>query len=166
MGDIVAPDAIEPEGTVVPLSSGAGRALGSVLARLFEAKPLKRGRSAPGLGLILGADEDLAEAAAEDADERARDRAAKKARIAFEALARVVPDAATGAPTEKRLRETATKGVVALFNAVSKAQKGAVAEDAPGKKKSAAVSREGFMSLLREGVTKCSAPSGAPPEAG
>jgi hypothetical protein len=148
-----------------PLSSGAGRALGTVLKRLLDpskdanngiASASKRPRG--DLGLILAADEDVAEAAAEEQAETAKDRENRRARLQFQGLGRVYPDAATNAPLEKNLRETATRGVLALFNAVAKAQKVAdVGKSAPdGTKNKEAVTRESFMEMIRAGVAKTS----------
>jgi Rrp15p len=161
------PDAVPAP---APLSSGAGKALGSVLSRLLDDK--KDGglglnkRPRPDLGLILAADEDVAQAAHDEVVERTKDRENKRAKLRFEACGRVIPDAATGAAREKALRETATRGIVALFNAVSKSQKAASAADSAvktaaddaaarrAKKNKEPVSREGFMDMLRAGVNK------------
>lgn len=154
-------------GACAPLSSGACRALGSVLARLLDdsrdgaraaGAAAKRPRRAGGPGLVLGGDEEVAEALEEEVAARAREREGKRERLRYEALARVVPDAATGGKEEKGMKETATKGVVALFNAVAKAQKGG---DGGGKGegrgkagRGEVVSKEGFMDLIREGIRK------------
>jgi Rrp15p len=147
-----------------PLSSGAGRALGTVLKRLLDSSKdasngihVSRKRPRGELGLILAGDEDVANAAAEEQAETAKDRESRRVRLRFEGLGRVVPDAATGAVAEKEMRETATRGVLALFNAVAKAQKAASTDSGqtPGAaKKAEVVTRESFMEMIRAGVER------------
>lgn len=160
---------------VPPLSTGACKALGTVLGRLLGSsrdaldisqKYKKRPRGS--LGLILADDEDIAHAAAREIEERAHERESKRAKLRFEGLSRIVPDAATGALKEKALRETATKGVVALFNAVSKSQKAFSSAMESSKDKSSAhepssrrklkepVTKEHFMNMIRTGVNQSS----------
>jgi hypothetical protein len=145
-----------------PLSSGAGRALGTVLKRLLDSSKdanqgvhVSKKRPRGELGLILAGDEDVAKAAADQQAETAKDRESRRVRLRFEGLGRVVPDAATGAVVEKELRETATRGVLALFNAVAKAQKATGIDAAPAvgaSRKAEVVTRESFMEMIRAGV--------------
>ncbi|KAI0567065.1 Ribosomal RNA-processing protein [Gracilaria domingensis] len=144
------------------LSKGASLALGNVFKRLVDSETRKRTaeqtRKRPKTA-ILGQNEQVEKALAEQAEERKRLKKAKKERIAFENNARVIPDAATGAALEKEFLATATKGAVALFNAVSKAQKSLDEEEdvAKNKKKGPPVSRESFMEIMRASL-KNSAP--------
>lgn len=145
---------IAQPGTVPVLSEGAGIALGSVVGRLLRAP--KRPRVPGDRAVVLAQSAEVAAAAEEEREERRKNRETKRAKIAFEANARVVPDAATSVVLEKALLATATRGAVALFNAVAKAQR--PAKEA-GKKKGKAekgipVSRESFMDMMRAGVKK------------
>lgn len=162
-----APGAAEVATNVVdtrpaPLSEGAGKALGTVLRRLLDSSRDVSRREASakrprGLGLVLGDDDEVAKAAADDLAERTKEREGQRAKNRFESMSRVVPDAATGAATERGLKETATRGVVALFNAVAKAQKAnAAKEDAKSKrgKDDEPVSREKFASMIQARIRK------------
>lgn len=133
-----ADDVAEPEPSAVVLSAGAAQALGSVAQRLLQKRP-------------RGVLSDNAEVAAESAElivAGRKEREAKRAKRSFELNARVVPDAATNAPREKALKHTATRGTVALFNAVSRAQRESGGENA-GKP----VDRNTFMNLMKRGTT-------------
>ncbi len=116
------------------LSAGAAQALSVVAARV-----LKRPRP------VLSANDEVKEADRRRAEEVRREREAKRVRLAFEANARVVPDAATDVARERALRATATRGAVALFNAVASAQRGSSKEKP--------VDKEAFMGMLKRGVT-------------
>lgn len=133
---------VVPAPNCPPLSAGACKALSSVLARLLSA-PFPE--ASGGAGLVLGGDDEVVKAAAEEMADVARGREARRERRRFEGAARVVPDAATGAAIERKLRETGTRGVVALFNAVRKAQKG-------GEEEGEVVSKEGFLEMVRKGI--------------
>lgn len=149
----------------VVLSEGAGIALGSVFARLIKPRASeraltlgKRPRSEKAPVMFIESEE-VQESLAEEKEERRKFKEAKKAKQKFESNGLVIPDAATGAPLEKDLLKTATKGAVALFNAVSKAHK--IAEEKPAgkkKKKGPPISRENFMDIMKAGVNKESAP--------
>lgn len=155
-----------------PLSHGACRALGTVLGRLLESpgndrdseRSSRKKRPRGHVGLILSGDAEIASAATREREERARERENKRAKLHYESLARVVPDAATGAAMEKALRETATRGVVALFNAVAKSQKNLLSAANSSKKKldpqgklgrqpqKEPVTKEQFMKMIRSGL--------------
>lgn len=151
----------------IVLSEGAGRALSTVVGRLLKSdgnlefgsdsrakKSEKRPRAVA--NEILAGNEQVQKSQQDEKEEKRRDREAKRARLQFENNAKVIPDAATDAQLEKELLKTATKGAVALFNAVAKAQKVAK-EDSHAKSKNAKgvpVSRQSFMSMIREGIKK------------
>uniref|UniRef100_A0A7S0BEW1 RRP15-like protein n=1 Tax=Rhodosorus marinus TaxID=101924 RepID=A0A7S0BEW1_9RHOD len=67
--------------------------------------------------------------------------------------ARVIPDAATDIEKERRLRRIATKGAVALFNAVAKVQRDSERDEEKkeDKKNSRKVSKDDFMRMVKEG---------------
>ncbi|KAJ8908535.1 hypothetical protein NDN08_005241 [Rhodosorus marinus] len=67
--------------------------------------------------------------------------------------ARVIPDAATDIEKERRLRRIATKGAVALFNAVAKVQRDSVRDEEKkeNKRKSKTVNKDEFMRMVKEG---------------
>lgn len=123
------------EQNTIILSAGAAQALSTVAARV-----LKRPRA------VLSANDEVKEAERQHAKQVCRERDAKRVRLAFEANARVVPDAATDAARERTLRATATKGAVALFNAVTNAQRG-MASEKP-------VDKDMFMGMLKRGVAQ------------
>ena len=84
-------------------------------------------------------------------------REARLAKLKFESNGRVVPDASTNAALEKQLVVTATKGAVALFNAVAKARKMAKIEEKEEKevgrkRKKDALTKDSFLKLIRKGV--------------
>lgn len=150
-----------PESRPVVLSEGAGIALGSVFSRLIKPTASERLEKTRGKrprsekpSVVFAQSEEVQEDLAKEKEEKRKVREAKKAKTQFENNALVIPDAATGAALEKELLVTATKGAVALFNAVSKAQK--IAEEKPTRKKRSgpAVSRESFMDMMRAGVNK------------
>lgn len=151
----------DPAPAPVVLSEGAGVALGSVFNRLVKPKGGERGSKFSGKKrprsekgpVVLAESEEVQKNLAEEKKERNNYREAKKAKLKFENNALVIPDAATNAILEKELLTTATKGAVALFNAVSKAQK--LSEEVSNgktKKKGPPVSRESFMDMMRAGV--------------
>lgn len=149
------------EPTPVALSEGAAVALSSVFARI-----VKPGREDRHTGkrprpeaspVVLQKDEEVHATVAEQRAERRRQKESKRARLAFERNAHVVPDAATGAALEKELRAVATQGAVALFNAIANAQRALEATVADAKKKSSAVSKDKFMGLVKAGVIKTAA---------
>lgn len=151
----------KPADAPVVLSEGAGVALGSVFNRLVKPKSSrgsrvtgkKRPRSEKA-SVVLAENEDVQKSLAEEKKLRKEYKEAKKAKLQFENNALVIPDAATNAALEKDLLATATKGAVALFNAVAKAQKMNEDEKGSNKKKGPPVSRESFMSMMRAGVSK------------
>lgn len=129
-----------PDAPPVVLSAGAAQALAAVAGRVLRTG-CKRPRTARGL---LTAAPDVAEEQARQAAANAEEKQRRKARKLFDEMARIVPDAATDAAREKQLRATATRGAVALFNAVARAQRGA---DNP-------VQRDKFMNMLKsDGAT-------------
>lgn len=145
----------------VVLSEGAGIALGSVFSRLIKPRASEQlgtsGRKRPRsekAPVVLIESEEVQESLAEEKEERRKYKEAKKAKLKFETNALVIPDAATGATLEKQLLMTATKGAVALFNAVSKAQKVVEQKPAGKKKKGPPISRESFMDIMRAGINK------------
>lgn len=152
----------------VVLSEGAGVALGSVFNRLIKPKGReraskkttgKRPRSEK-TPIVLAESDEVQKSLAEDKQEQRKYKEAKKAKLKFENNALVIPDAATNAALEKELLATATKGAVALFNAVSKAQKlGEEKASGKAKKKGPPVSRESFMDMMRAGVSKDGKPA-------
>ncbi|CAN8064012.1 unnamed protein product [Agarophyton chilense] len=139
------------------LSEGASVALGNVFKRLVGSERRNRAteptKKRPKTA-ILGQNEEVEKALAEQAEERKRLKRAKKAKIAFENNARVIPDASTGAAFEKELLATATKGAVALFNAVSKAQKSLEEkrDSKKNRKNGPPVTRERFMEMMKAGL--------------
>lgn len=143
----------------VILSEGAGLALGSVFSRVIKPRSggdrsEKASGKRPRSTVVFAESEEVRESLVEKKEERRKFKEARKANLQFESNARVVPDAATDAALEKELLATATKGAVALFNAVAKAQK--IAEDggtADGKK-GKPVSRKAFMDMMKAGVNK------------
>lgn len=147
----------------VVLSEGAAVALGNTLARFVppsshESKQSKAGNKRPRSErkpIVLVDNEDVQKQLEEGREEKRRYKELRQKKLKFESNARVIPDAATGAALERKLLETATKGTVALFNAVAKAQK--AVEDSSRKKKKEKgqpVSRENFMSMMKAGVSK------------
>lgn len=136
----------------IVLSEGAGRALSTVAGRLLKAE--KRDAHKRPRGTVLAQSGETQEEEAADAEVRKRERENKRARLRFEANAKVVPDAATDAALERRLLATATRGAVALFNAVAKAQRVAKADKPKQKSGGKPVSRDSFMSMIRAGVTE------------
>lgn len=144
-----------PVAAPVVLSHGASTALNSAVSRLL--KPERRDAAVRGKrprgAVVLAENEEVQNIAEEERAARLRDREAKRARLRFEANARVVPDAATNAARERDLLATATRGAVALFNAVAKAQRAAKAASAD-RKKGKPVSKASFMSMIRAGVAE------------
>lgn len=102
---------------------------------------------------MLAESEEVHDSLVAEQEERRKSREVKRARQTFETNALVVPDAATAAALEKELLVTATKGAVALFNAVAKAQRGRGGRAREGAK-GEVVSKESFMSMMRAGVGK------------
>lgn len=152
----------------VVLSEGAGVALGSVFNRLLKSKGGARGSRVTGKKrprsekgpVVLKENEDAQKSLAEEKKDRKEYKESKKAKLKFENNALVIPDAATNAALEKELLATATKGAVALFNAVSKAQKlNDEVSTGKAKKKGPPVSRESFMDMMRAGVNKEAKPT-------
>lgn len=145
--------------TPVVLSTGAGIALGNVFKRINKQRPArdkstgKRPRP-NSTSVVLAANEEVREVIRDQRREKKRLKEARKAKLQFESNARIIPDAATNAAMEKEFLMTATKGAVALFNAVSKAQK--AAEEAANKPKKGGppISRDSFMNMMRAGVAK------------
>lgn len=129
----------------VVLSEGAARALSSVAGRLLRAK-----RPRP---TVLAQNVQVREEAVAALEERRRERENKRARLRFEGNAKVIPDAATDAVLERQLLATATRGAVALFNAVALAQRKArAAESVEKKSKGKPVSKDSFMAMIQAGV--------------
>lgn len=118
-----------------------------------DARKATRPRRRP---VVLADDADVVAGLVGEREEKVRLKQAKRAKLLFEANARVVPDAATSAVLERALQATATRGAVALFNAVAKAQK-AAEQRADGQKKGPPVSRDNFMKMMQEGVAQSSA---------
>lgn len=147
-------------GNPVVLSEGASVALGNVFKRLVG--PEKQNGSSRSSkkrlsSVVLGQSEEVEKALNEQAEEKKRLKKARKAKIEFENNSRVIPDAATGAALEKELLLTATRGAVALFNAVSKAQKEMEKreeEKVKNRKKGPPVSRESFMAMMKSSWEK------------
>lgn len=165
--DVEGTDATAVQAPVV-LSEGAGVALGSVFNRLVKPKASGRGsKKATGkrprsenTPIVLAGSDEVQKSLEEDKKERQKYKEAKRAKLQFENNALVIPDAATNAALEKELLATATKGAVALFNAVSKAQKiGEEKASGKAKKKGPPVSRESFMDMMRAGVNKDEKPT-------
>lgn len=143
------------EPTALPtiiLSEGAGIALGSVFWRLVKKRTAKRPRSTT--HIVLSANEDVRKTLNATREEKKRVKDAKLAKHKFENNGRVIPDAATNAALEKELVVTATKGAVALFNAVSKARKAAEDNAQKSGKKGPVVSSDNFMDMMRSGIRK------------
>ncbi|PXF46631.1 RRP15-like protein [Gracilariopsis chorda] len=147
-------------GNPAVLSEGASVALGNVFKRLVG--PEKRKISSRNTkkrlsSVVLGQSEEVEKALVEQAEEKKRLKKARKAKIEFENNGRVIPDAATGAALEKELLLTATKGAVALFNAVAKAQKEMEKQEEEknrNRKKGPPVSRESFMAMMKSSWEK------------
>lgn len=83
----------------------------------------------------------------------------------------VVPDITTGATLERQLRKIATRGVVALFNAISKHQKESEKEEASKNaaavaKKAKSGSKASFLELLKASTTGAAAAKGSGAGAG
>lgn len=165
----VTPDPSLPS---ILISDGAAIALGSALSRFLSydqqkrsAKKgsTKRSRLIPKYSennnkpIVLIENEEVNKELSELLEQKKKYKIQRQRKITFESNARVIPDAATGIVMEKLLLQTATKGSVALFNAVSKAQKTAadeVAKVARKKKQDKAVSKESFMKLMKAGINK------------
>lgn len=153
------------------LSEGAGIALGTVFKRIVTSKPSHKRkaiekRPRPGKTPVVFADsEEVQKNLALKKKENKRLKEARKVKLQFESNGRIIPDAATGAALEKELIATATKGAVALFNAVSKAQKVSDNDGTKGDKKKAPISKEAFMDMMVAGVNKTTLVPGsdAPP---
>lgn len=146
------------------LSEGASIALGNVFTRLINqgtqetssSKATGKRPRPPKNPVVLAESEEVRKNLDAEREERLKSREAKRARQLFETNALVIPDAATGATLEKELLVTATKGAVALFNAVSKAQRESQAKRTrsvnAGKRET--VTKESFLSMIRSGVGK------------
>lgn len=154
----------------VVLSQGAAVALGNVLNRVIQTKELepskksekrkgKRPRPAADTKvsnkpIVLAENEDVLKDISEEREQKRRQKEHKRKKLQFEQNARVVPDAASGAALEKTLLTIATKGTVALFNAVSKAQRVSNENKATTKQKGPAVSKKAFMDMMKENIAK------------
>lgn len=101
----------------------------------------------------------MAKRKAEDAAEAKVDREAKKLRLAMKRQGHLVPKRRGEDPTadvkEKSLQRLATKGVVQLFNAVSKAQKRLkeTAELTGNRAKAAKLGKASFLAELKNSKT-------------
>ena len=142
----------------VIISEGAGVALTNVFSRLVKQKqdksqPSERKRQrSERPHVVLTQSEEVQEKLSQQKEEKRRYKEAKRAKLEFERNGRVIPDASTGASHEKQLHTIALQGAVALFNAVSKAQK--VTETNQNKKKKGApVSKESFMDMMKAGIS-------------
>lgn len=154
----------KPTDAPVVLSEGAAVALGSALSRFIvppkgDSKRSKLSGKRPRADhkpVVLAENEQVQKELHEEREQKKRFKEQRLEKLKFENNSRVIPDAATGAALEKELLTTATKGAVALFNAVAKAQKAAEELAAKDKKKGPPVSRESFMQLLKKGINKSS----------
>jgi len=141
----VPPAASASAASAAPPASGFGAALSKILSRELHV--------APSAGAVLAKRHTAgakAEAAAR-AVSRAR-RVAAAARRARAAARNALPSAST-ADSERALRRIATKGVVALFNAISKHQRATEAALEGSEGRTAAVAavsgkQAGFLGLL------------------
>lgn len=168
-------DGMVQDGKVpVVLSEGASIALGSVLSRFVA--PVTDGKRTNVNGkrprpvtkgpkhIVLADNEEVQASLTQQREQRQKLKQQKRAKLQFESNSRVIPDVALGAALERELIATATKGSVALFNAVAKAQKIAEEVSAKEKKKGPPVSRENFMDMMKAGVSKSVAlPTGKRP---
>lgn len=152
------------------LSEGAAVALGNVLSRVIPSadssigktsgkstgkrpRPLSKGKE--GLKpVVLTENEETLKELAEDIEQRRRQKEHKRAKLRFQQNAHVIPDAATGVTLEKSLLTIATKGTVALFNAVAKAQKVRKDDHMAEKQKGPPVSKKAFLDMMKAGVEK------------
>lgn len=154
----------------VVLSQGAAVALGNALSRVIPSTGLesskksvkqKGKRPRPSTDttgsnkpIVLAENEDVLKEISEEREQKRRQKEHKKKKLQFEQNARVVPDAATGAALEKTFLTIATKGTVALFNAVSKAQKVSNVKKSSMKQKGPAISKKAFMEMMKENIEK------------
>lgn len=149
-----------PAATV--LSEGAGVALGNVLSRLIEPsvgegqrrKTTGKRPRADRKPVVLADNEDVRDRLQREREDNKRLKLLRMEKMQFEKNARVIPNVTLNATLEKALLGTATKGAVALFNAVAKAQKAADELSAKEKKKGPPVSRDNFMNMMKASVTK------------
>lgn len=157
------------EGVVI--SQGAAVALGHALSRVIPAnvsepdrksfkKKGKRPRSLtdtkdPRRPVVLAENEDVLKAVSEEHEQKKRHKKHKKQKLLFEQNAHVIPDAATGAALEKSFLTIATKGTVALFNAVAKAQKVSNRRrTVTEKQKGPPVTKKAFMDMMKANIEK------------
>lgn len=154
----------------VVLSQGAAVALGNALSRVLPStgpdsskKSVKQKGKRPRPStdttgsdkpIVLAENEDVLKEISEEREQKRRQKEHKKKKLQFEQNARVIPDAATGAALEKTFLTIATKGTVALFNAVSKAQKVSNVKKTSTKQKGPAVSKKAFMEMMKENIEK------------
>lgn len=128
--------------TPAPLSAGASQAFSSVLSRILRKD---HGTDSH----ILSKSSSVRRAA----DEARQARATRRKRKSLDGRGRIGRDVTRNRERERKLRMTATRGAVAMFEAMAKAKRG-TGEKKDGKDKGGVVSREGFMSMIREGVRK------------
>jgi hypothetical protein len=135
------------------LVGGKADTFARAFARIMDGAAPKG--AADGAAPILAGSKSLAKRKAEDAEEAKADRAAKKLRHEMRQRGHVAPPRRGEDPAadarEKALQRTATRGVVRLFNAVSKAQRRLRdAEAATGSRgKAARLGKASFLAELR-----------------
>lgn len=134
-----------------PAPSNKDAALARAFAKIMEAPHAKTGPSA-----VLAASKSVLKRAREDDETSAKAASARKARAELlrrRGHARVPPrgEDPEHDAREKALSKIATRGVVALFNAVSTAQRRAREAEAAGARASAATAagKAGFLAALR-----------------